>query len=142
MKREQTWIPDTHPNMKFIQEWDDQQDADNREHICTKVIVTDENGIDQIFTDADEIKKLHEDAVGLNVHKNTVIVPAMLAALSTSEKIKLKDTDGNDAGFDFKTAPEFRAQNGEIIAKMDHLPITMRDKLSKVMKAHSRPVKK
>ena len=88
---------DTHPNITFTVNYDS-------------------DDFDGTATCVSHPQTEFEEALVLVKRKNLEIVPALLAALPASEKIK--DVEGNDT---FKTQPKFLAENGKIAADFNHI---------------------
>lgn len=105
--RTQSWTPDTHKDQTFICQWDD-TDLE-APHVCIEVQgkgATKDPVVAQALFDA---------AIGLNKHKNLVVVPALLAALQASEKVIKVDEDGNEH-IEFKNPPKFSVVDDKLAA--------------------------
>ena len=129
----QNWTPDTHPEITFVHEING--DTITCIGFIQKGALTAKSGkFDNLNPKQAEyysqLKKVEDDALvdgtyanvlGLNVHKNVVVIPALLEALPDDMKADVLDEDGNKVGEEFKIRPELKVVDGAIVSDFSHI---------------------
>ena len=114
-KHRQHWTPDTLSDVSFEQEWDDEEPEAIRAHRCVRVF---NRRTGEEIVDPSECARLHDRAIEKNRYKNTILVPALLAALPSEEKMLLHDHQGVVTGETFVSMPSWETdENDEVRIK-------------------------